>query len=293
MESLVFRSILVPVDGSASAEAALRLALRLIAPDGELLLAHVIHRAEIIAECVTPYGGDPTPALDALESDERDIFAASQAIARGAGIRCSTTALDGPPVESIAELARQRGVDAIAMGTHGRSGVARLVLGSTAAGVLRHVSVPTFVAHEKSGDGAGAPFRHIIVGLDASPAARTAAHAAVDLAKRDASSVVFAYVDEGQKALAGRRACAQAQAYAATTGVMSDMVVLHGDPVDALLVAAETCHAGLIAIGAHGQEHTLFGMGSTAEALVRTSPVPVLVQPLPAVLAGSPQVAHA
>jgi nucleotide-binding universal stress UspA family protein len=293
MEPLAFRSILVPVDGSASAEAALRLAVRLAAPDGEVVLAHVIHRAEIVAECVTPYGGNPTPALDALESDERDIFTASQAVARQAGIRSSTAPLDGPPADCIADFARQRGVDAIAMGTHGRRGIARIVLGSTAAGVLHHAAVPTFVCHEQNVDTAAAPFRHILVGLDASPAARSAAQAAVDLAKRDGSSVLFAYVDEGRDALAEQRARVQAQAYAAAAGVSSDTAVLQGDPVDALLVAAETCHAGLIAIGAHGGKHTLFGMGSIAEAIVRTSSVPVLVQPLPAVLATSPQVAHA
>jgi nucleotide-binding universal stress UspA family protein len=281
MKSPAFASILVPLDGSASADAALRLALRLVAPDGEVVVAHVINRSVVVAECVGPYGGDPSPALDALEADEREIFEQAGTRARDAGIRLSAVTLDGPTSSAVASLARDRRVEAIAMGTHGRRGLARIVLGSTAAGVLHETALPTFVVHEEGAEAAVAPFRQIFVALDASPAARNAARTAVNLAAHDDGRIFFAHVAEGHGDDDAMRAFDDARAYASSAGVPSDAATVHGDSVDAILVSAETCHASLIAIGAHGRDGTLFGMGSLAEAIVRVSRVPVLVVPIP------------
>ncbi|MGD0051987.1 MAG: universal stress protein [Vulcanimicrobiaceae bacterium] len=286
MEKPAFPSILVPVDGSQSADAALHLALRLVAPGGELVLAHVIHRVEVVAETITPYGGDPTPILNALEEEERAIFARAEAHARNAGIRSSSVALDGPPASVIAKLARERHVDAIAMGTHGRRGLARLILGSTAAGVVLEATVPTFVVHE--GSAVAQPFRQILVALDASRAASDAARVATDLAAHDGGSVFLAHVAEQRDdADAEARALADAGAYAREAGVPSDAAILQGDPVEALLVSAEACHADLIAIGAHGGPNLPLALGSVAAAIAGRSPIPVLVLPLPAVPSAS------
>jgi nucleotide-binding universal stress UspA family protein len=122
MAGPAFRSILVPVDGSAASDCALRLALRLVARDGEIVVAHVIDRAAIIAQCVTPYGGDPIPAIEVQEAEERAMFARASDRAGQAGVPLSTASLDGSAVSSITLLATNRHVGAIAMGTHGRSG---------------------------------------------------------------------------------------------------------------------------------------------------------------------------
>jgi nucleotide-binding universal stress UspA family protein len=279
MATSAYRSMLVPLDGSASAYGALGLALRLVGPGGEVLLAHAINRCAVVAECVTPYGGDPTPALDALEADEADIFARATAQARDAGVRCSTVALDGRAGSCIIALAREKKVDAIAMGTHGRRGLARVVLGNTAAGVLHDVELPTFVVHEQNAATAVAPFREILVAFDSSPAARDAARAAVDLAAHDRGSIFLAHVAERDDDDAQRRAFADAAAYALSAGVAGDCAVLHGDALDAILIGAEARHADLIAVGAHGHGIGPFLIGSLAEAVARTSPVPVLIVP--------------
>jgi nucleotide-binding universal stress UspA family protein len=282
MDTCGFRSMLVPLDGSASAQAALRLALCLLDPDGTIVLVHAIDRTAVVAECVTPYGGDPTPAFEALEADEREIFEAATTQICDTGVRYSAVSLDGPAAEGIVSLARERNVDAIAMGTHGRRGFARIVLGSTAAAVLHEAPVLTFVVHEQAAQ-AALPFRLILVALDAAPAGRAATRAAVDLAARDGADVFFAHVAEADdRSEAIEAAISEARAYALAAGVASDMAILHGDPVEALLVCAATCHASAIALGAHDRTGGVFGLGSVAEALVRTSPIPVLVTPLPA-----------
>jgi nucleotide-binding universal stress UspA family protein len=288
---MTFASILVPVDGSTSADGALRLALRLAAPDGEIVIAHVIDRAAVVAECVTPYGGDATPALEALEADERDIFASAVARARAANVRASTVALDGSAVGCIIRLARERGIKAIAMGTHGRHGVARLFLGNTAAGVVRETDVPTFVVNERNAERAEAPFKHIAIAFDSSPASRAAARAAVDLAAHDGGRIFFARIG-GAAAGDGAddRAYSEISAYVLSSGVPSDGAVLHGDPLTAILDCAAVDHADLVVIGGHRRGEPDSPLGSEVESVVRTSPIPVLV--VPSAAAGIPAVSR-
>jgi nucleotide-binding universal stress UspA family protein len=277
MNPRLYRSILVPLDGSAAAKAALRLALRLVAPTGEIIVAHVINRALIVAQCITPYGGDPTPALEAIESDEREMFAHAAAQARAAGVGISTVALDGEAAASILSLAKERNVDAIAMGTHGRRGIERMLLGNTAAAVLQHTELPTLVLHE-----GGAPVLpgvpvHILVALDATPASRNTARAAVDLAVCETGFLTFAHVAERGDGEPQERALTEAVAYARAAGVESDTKLLHGEPVATILNLARTGKADLIAVGTRGPAGAPFGIGSVAQAIARTSPVPVLV----------------
>jgi nucleotide-binding universal stress UspA family protein len=271
MENVDFRSILVPLDGSASADAALRLALRLVAPHGEVVIAHAVHRTAMAVESMAAYAGPPVPVTEALAVGERDIFERASARARDAGIRFSTVRLDGEPSSCILSLARELKVEAIAMGTHGRRGLARIVLGSTAAAVLRDAAIPTFVVHESAKAPAGA-FRQIVVALDASPAAPDAAHAAIDLAVHDDARVFFAQVAAIHDDAAEEEALAKARSYALASGAPNDSAILHGDAAEAIRLCAETCHADLIVLG----------MGTIAEAIVRMSPVPVLVLPIPA-----------
>jgi nucleotide-binding universal stress UspA family protein len=199
----------------------------------------------------------------------------------------STALLSGAAVSSITFIATNRNVDAIAMGTHGRAGVARMILGNTAAGVIREVSIPIFVVHEQSLESSAHPGQTIVVGLDASAAARAAGRAAVDLALGNHGRVVFAQVTSQAENDSQAKALAEAAAYALAAGVPSDRVVLQGEPVDAILNSAEACHADMIAIGTPKRMQNPFLSGSTAHEIVRLSHVPVLVVPAPATLPNS------
>jgi nucleotide-binding universal stress UspA family protein len=282
MATSAFRTILVALDGSAAAQATLGLALRLAGAGCTLLLAHAIDRGTIVAECSSPYGGNPEPALEALEADQREILSAGASRAAAAGIAFETVALDGNPAREIAALARERGVDAIVMGTHGRRGLARIVLGSTAAGVLHATAVPTFVTHEETA-GRDAALRTILVAVDASPAGEEAARFAIDFAQQNGASVVLTHVvekpDEGEPfevlALFERM-----RTYALAAGVLTETHIVQGDPVDAILSSAEAYRADLIATGIHSRSAIVrLFLGSVAEAIVRSSPIPVVVLP--------------
>jgi nucleotide-binding universal stress UspA family protein len=281
MANSALHTILVPVDGSAASVSALRLALRLAGWDGEIIIAHAIDKAAVVAESISPYGGDADAALDAQAAEKREILAQASGIVRAEGISYSTAPLAGSIVAGIAFLAIDRNVDAIAMGTHGLSGVAGLVHGNTAAGVMRRTSVPVFIVGPQHTDVSRDPLMTIVVALDASPAASAAARAAVDLAAVDGGQVVFAHVAAAGDVPDRTDAAARAAAYAHRAGVRSEILNLRGRPAEAIVRSAEACNGQLIAVGAHGRSDNPFGFGNIAQAIARTSPVPVLVVPAP------------
>ncbi|HEX3526462.1 MAG TPA: universal stress protein [Thermoanaerobaculia bacterium] len=139
----VIRSILVPTDFSDDAERAIHAALRILAPLEEEARLTLIHAFNLPIE-YTAYGPIPTSihflrdtGLDA----ERRLQEAVEGLARE-GLTVDWVAREGDPAAVVAQEAEARGVDLIAMGTHGRSGLAHLFLGSTAERVVQHSPCP-------------------------------------------------------------------------------------------------------------------------------------------------------
>lgn len=147
------RSILVPTDFSHDAEIAIHTAHRLLAAmeqDARLILIHAFN----LPIEYTAYGPIPTSVhylRDTGLDAERRLAEAAEGLARE-GLTVETVAREGDPASVIVDEARDRGVDLIAMGTHGRSGLRHLLLGSTAERVVQHASCPvmTIRHHEKS-----------------------------------------------------------------------------------------------------------------------------------------------
>ncbi len=132
------QTLLVPLDGSELAEAALTKAMELAAlMQGPKLL---LLRA---AEAHTFPGADPTEAqVRAVREAEQYLDALADRL-RNKGIGdVQTSVWYGPPAESIVEAAHFYKVNLIVMSTHGRSGLGRLILGSVAESVIRGTTTP-------------------------------------------------------------------------------------------------------------------------------------------------------
>lgn len=84
-----------------------------------------------------------TGGPDAEEAD--DVVDETVEEARAAGVSVNTAALEGPPHEAIIEYVEDRGVDLIVMGSHGRRGLDRILVGSVTESVLRGTDVPVLV----------------------------------------------------------------------------------------------------------------------------------------------------
>jgi nucleotide-binding universal stress UspA family protein len=144
---MTFKRILVPVDGSAPSMKGLAVAAKLAREGrGRLQLLHVVDNYPAYA---VPEGAvDVGPMIEAFKAGGRKTLAACERRARSAGARAETKLLEifgGRTADAIAGAAKRWGADLIVMGTHGRRGVQRALLGSDAEVVVRHSPVPVLL----------------------------------------------------------------------------------------------------------------------------------------------------
>lgn len=130
------RTILVPVDFSSDARAAATAAAGILGRAGRIVLVHALHLAYDYAAL----GAVPPAAYfkRAQEESRRRL----EAEARRLSGKVDVKVVQGLPVDVILKEARTLRADVIAMGTHGRGGLKRLLLGSTAERVIQHAPCP-------------------------------------------------------------------------------------------------------------------------------------------------------
>lgn len=144
------RTVLVPTDFSRDAELSTSVALDLLAKQpGEttLVLLHVYH----LPYEYTAYGSIPT-SLDYFKDVEGAAEERLRELAEplaSEGLSVKTVAREGYPPEVIVGEAEASGADLIALGTHGRSGLTHLLLGSTAERVVQHASCPVLTVRRQ------------------------------------------------------------------------------------------------------------------------------------------------
>jgi nucleotide-binding universal stress UspA family protein len=156
----MYHRILVALDGSATASQALDVALNLAADSGAELLPLYVIDAPIIAYDVP--GFDPSIIRDAfVEEGQRIISDAQSRMARQGvkGTPCSVeVTLPGEDVaHRIIFAATEWRADVIVMGTHGRRGFRRLILGSVAERVLRGAGCPVLMIPARASGAANVP----------------------------------------------------------------------------------------------------------------------------------------
>lgn len=157
----MYEHLLVPLDGSETAEKALphaealagafhsTIALVRAVVSAETLLAQSAAGAGSVGDMSTPL--DPTPIIEADHAAAAEYLAGISARLQKQGLTVTTDVPEGDAAEVIVERAAALGVSLIVMTSHGRSGLGRLVFGSTADAVLRHAACPLLVirVHEE------------------------------------------------------------------------------------------------------------------------------------------------
>jgi nucleotide-binding universal stress UspA family protein len=132
--------ILVPLDGSPLAEAALETAFDLAAG------ARVTYALIRAAQAHTVPSADPTDAqVEVVRQAEEYLDATRERLAQRGITNVSTSVWYGSAAAAIIEAARVYKTDLIVMSSHGRSGLGRLILGSVAEAVLRGTTVPVCI----------------------------------------------------------------------------------------------------------------------------------------------------
>lgn len=135
--------ILVPIDFSADADQALEYAMALAGKlSARLTLLHVIYTVPLGAA----EGGAFLPYLESIETEARQSMERYRQRVQAAGLEGDVIIMDGIPFQSIVDMAQDKKVDLIVMGTHGRTGLKHVLLGSVAEKVVRLAPCPVLVA---------------------------------------------------------------------------------------------------------------------------------------------------
>lgn len=291
--------VLVPLDGSALSESALPLAIGLAKPTGsQLRLIEAVPPTAVPAEAAVPI----EPMLD---ETNRYLAGVASRLQQESGIQVTTLSRYGFPTDAILELAADPAISLIVMSTHGRTGLARTLLGSVAEQVLRLAPVPVFLLRaSETVPVAPASFRRIVVPLDGSVLAHTVLEPVKALARQFGSEIILVEVapppevavDEDdpyrlpadeEAALMRTRASdylCGVQREVATAGLESRLVVRFGDPAETIVRVTEQVQADAIALSTHGRTGLdRLRHGSVAEDVLRHSSVPVMTLGLEAI----------
>ena len=282
------RKILCPIDFSAGSHHAFRVAARLASElSAKLELVHSWHLPPLATGGEYPL---PPEALQGLVDDAERGLTDTLTEAKRLGVEhVSSQLVSGSPWERIVELAGP--TDLIVMGTHGRTGISRFLLGSVAEKVVRHAPCSVLVARPH---GEPLPFQHIVVPIDFSESSRHAVEQAGDIASRTGARVTLLHVLELPAIYRGqppatyvqdvdRRASDQLDEWADVveqkTRSRVERLVRTGAPAaQALALVAEDHSIDLVVVGSHGRTGMKrIVLGSVAEKLVRHSGLPVLV----------------
>ena len=164
-----YASIIVPLDGSAIAEGAIRFALTIAGRTGtraRVELVHVHDEGVFVANA---------PMMDSRWDDDRAgemggaVRAVAERLTRETGLAVTAVTLRGTAAAALLEHAADRAADLIVMTTHGRSGFSRAWFGSVAERVIHASTIPVLVVrvgeHERA-DVAEPLFRHVLLPID-------------------------------------------------------------------------------------------------------------------------------
>ena len=258
--------VLVPYDGSEQSEQAAVMAIELLAQ----------HRVDLTLLHVAP---DPAHAAAATANLEAVV----QRLARSPD-NVSAAVVFGRPEEEIARYADQHGADVIAMSTHGRSMLARMLVGSVTDRVIRTSPVPILVLHpptmsiDRVSPPAGRKLR-VLAPFDGSTFAANALTMAVSLLRPEhiELTMLTAVVVPDFASLA-REPLEETASQLREQGVTVTTQIAHGDAAPAIMRQTREGGYDLVVMSTHG--HGMIAralLGSTADKAVRMSEVPVLV----------------
>jgi len=153
-ETSMYERILVPIDGSATSQIGLNEAIRLAKLTGaRIRLIHVIDELSF-AVTTDSYIYHAGELLDLMRRNGAKMLETAQGTVRDAGIEADTALyenLDRTVQQRVLDEAAAWKADLIVIGTHGRRGARRLLLGSSAEGILRGASVPVLLLRAPEG----------------------------------------------------------------------------------------------------------------------------------------------
>jgi nucleotide-binding universal stress UspA family protein len=273
----MFERILVPLDGSELAEGVLAQVRRILfRKDSEVLLVRAV--------TLPPgMGVEPGRVLESLRSQAVVYLKGLEQKFSSQGVRVRSVVRDGGPAEVILDVAEKEKASLIALSTHGRTGLARWILGSVAEKVVRASPIPVLAVRSFEGTTPIAAtelaLKKIVVAIDAADLSLGVLGPAIEMARLFGSQVFLVNVCEGHPACSVPvPQMTRAHEQFRGAGVSVEPLMMQGDPASGILDACTEKRADLIAISTHGRSGVSRWMvGSVAEKVLRAATVPLLV----------------
>jgi len=281
--------LLLATDGSQFSEGAIREAIRLAKRCSSKLSVLSVIETNPEYETIAPQ------LLEKAEKSAQEHLGSVKEQAKREGVDCTTGILEGEDsFHYISDEAAKNKISMIIMGRHGKTGLKRLVLGSTTARVIGYAPCNVLVVPSA----ARVEFKNILVATDGSRYATAAASEAIGIAKQNNSKlIVLAVVPsesmqpmdivhsqmsrdviaEAEMKEAEKNARAVKEA-AQKEGVTVEAFIMGGKPSAAIVQTAQDKNVDIIIVGSHGKtgiDRLL--MGSVAERVIVLSSCAVLV----------------
>jgi nucleotide-binding universal stress UspA family protein len=193
----------------------------------------------------------------------------------------SVMLMEGDPVSAILKTQQDIGADLIAMGTHGRGGLARVRLGSITESVLRQAEVPILTVGPRTKLATtGYAIRRVLCPVNYSPSSKTALEHAAALAAKTGAELIVAHIEENpvckDEQASLEQLCNWVPANIRARCAVKE-VVKQGRAAEQIVAEAKKSRADLLVMGA--QPRSLLGalfFGSTTELTIRGASCPVL-----------------
>jgi len=275
---LTLHRILCPVDYSEPSRRALRYALAIARWHGaDIAVLHVQDARRHLAGVEA--GSDPDLAERTCQELRQFIDDAG-----GSNRHAQVQIANGRAVPGILEHATRGASDLVVMGTNGRSGVARSVLGAVTEAVVRQATMPVLTIPPSAGvraSGELMPFDSILCASDFSAACRRALELAIVMGQEADARLILVHALRGTNLEVDRKdALARLKRGLPADAVFRcrpEVLVIEGRPADAILETAEREQVELIVMGSQTStalDRLLFG--STSRRVMQAAMCPVL-----------------
>ena len=283
----MYNKILVGFDGSEFSRAALlEAANRIKRRGGKIILLNAVYFDE------EEFGNKPEQLEKRMESGKKICSGAKEMVRKEFGIDIESIVSEGEPPEVIARTAQEMNADLIAMGTHGRRGIKRFIMGSVTSGVIGHAPCDVLVVKKPCTRCTG-EFTSILLPFDGSAFSKKALSHAYALAKDEGSEVTALYVipryeemigfmktDSIRKSLykEAERIIDLAKQSVSSNGVTLATAIEEGNAADKIVKTANRMKHDLIVMGSYGWRGVNKAiLGSTTERVIMNSTCPILV----------------
>lgn len=283
----MYKTILVAFDDSEFSRAALIESSNWVKRHGgRVIMVHAIYFDE------EEFGNAPEQLEKRMEVGKKICYLEKERISSEFKIEVESLLCEGEPPEIIVEIARGKGADLIVMGTYGKRGLKRLIMGSVTSQVISHSQCDVLVVKKPCMECTG-EYKSILLPFDGSEFSRKALVRTCELSKLDSADVTVLYVipryeemidffmtssikkslrEEAQKIID------TAKDIAAGQGVSVKTEIEEGHASEKITETAKKLENDLIVMGSYGWKSVNKAiMGSTTERVIINAPCPVLV----------------